>query len=155
WVVDVATGAARRLTDEAAGVDGGAWSPDGTRVVYVTNLRRDHDIETRSHLVVVDAADGGHRTRLTRDSPIFGGPVWRPDGERSAAIGGYLPDTFYRFDAWLIAADGSDAAATAGGRNLTGDHDLMLASTLNSDIVPGETAIVHPSVDGAWLTFLA
>jgi acylaminoacyl-peptidase len=155
WVVDVANGEIRRLTDEPAGVDAAAWSPDGTRIVYVTNLRRDHDIETRSHLVVVDAAGGGRPTRLTGDAAVFVEPVWMPDGKRIAAIGGYLPDNFYRFDAWLIAADGSDADVPNGGRNLTGDHDLMIASTLNSDIVPGETARLVPAADGRWLTFLA
>jgi dipeptidyl aminopeptidase/acylaminoacyl peptidase len=155
WIVDVATGAVRRLTDEPAGVDGAAWSPDGTRIVYATNTRRDHDIETRSHLVVVPAEGGGRPLRLTGDASVFVEPVWMPDGRHIAAIGGYLPENFYRFDAWLIAADGSDGEARAGGRNLTGEHDLMLSSTLNSDIVPGETARLAPSADGAWLTFLA
>ena len=155
WVVDVATGEARRITDEPAGVDGAAWSPDGRRIAYVTNLRRDHDIETRSHLVAVDAEDGGHKTRLTGDGAVFVEPVWMPDGRHVAAIGGYLPDNFYRFDAWLIASDGSDASAERGGRNLTGRHDLMLAASQNSDIVPGETARIEVSGDGRWLTFLA
>jgi dipeptidyl aminopeptidase/acylaminoacyl peptidase len=155
WIVDAATGDARRLTDEPAGVDGAAWSPDGKRVVYVTNLRRDHDIETRSHLVVVDAADGGRKTRLTSDAAVFVEPIWLPDGERIAAIGGYLPENFFRFDAWLIAADGSDASKPRGGRNLSGPHDLMIAAGQNSDIVPGETARLEVSGDGDWLTFLA
>jgi dipeptidyl aminopeptidase/acylaminoacyl peptidase len=155
WIVDVATGGARRLTDEPAGVESAAWSPDGTRIVYVTNTRRDYDIEFRSHLVVVPAAGGGRPLRLTGDAGVFGEPVWMPDGRRVAAIGGYLPENYYRFDAWLIAADGSDADARAGGRNLTGEHDLMLASSLNSDVVPGEAARLARSADGAWLTFLA
>jgi len=153
WVVDVETGAATRLTDEPAGVGDAAWSPDGTRIVYTTNLRRDHDIESRSHLVVIDACGGG-RTRLTSDAAILFTPVWLPDGRTIAAVGGYLPDNFYRSDLWLIAADGSDATGH-GGRNLTGDHDLMLASTMNSDIVPGEGHRVIPSADGRWLTFRA
>ncbi|HET7030995.1 MAG TPA: hypothetical protein VFI34_10825, partial [Candidatus Limnocylindrales bacterium] len=148
WVVDVATGAARSLTDEPAGVDGAAWSPDGSRIVYVTNLRRDHDIEVRSHLVVVNADGRGRTTRLTGDAAVLVEPVWMPDGKHVAAIGGYLPENFYRFDAWLIATDGSDASARAGGRNLTGEHDLMIASSLGSDIVPGETARLAPSADG-------
>jgi dipeptidyl aminopeptidase/acylaminoacyl peptidase len=154
WIVDVATGEARRLTDEPAGVGDADWSPDGRRIVYTTNLRRDHDIETRSHLVVV-GADGTGRVRLTGDTAILGAPVWMPDGASIAAIGGYLPTNFYRSDLWLIAADGSDAAASTGGRNLTGDRDLMLASTINSDIVPGESQRAVPTADGRWLTFLA
>ena len=154
WIVDVATGDARRLTDEPAGIRDAAWSPDGRRVVYTTNLRRDHDIEERAHLVAI-GTDGTDRVRLTGDTAIFSAPVWMPDGGVIAAIGGYLPGNFYRSDLWLIAADGSDAAAASGGRNLTGDHDIMVGTTINSDIVPGETAGAIPSADGRWLTFRA
>jgi dipeptidyl aminopeptidase/acylaminoacyl peptidase len=154
WIVDVETGEARRLTDEPSGVGDAAWSPDGRRIVYTTNLRRDHDIEARSHLVAI-ATDGSGRRRLTGDAAILGAPVWMPDGSTIAAIGGYLPGNFYRSDLWLIAADGSDANTTAGGRNLTGDHDVMLAASINSDIVPGEGHRAIPSDDGRWLTFRA
>jgi len=154
WIVDVATGDARRLTDEPAGIRDAAWSPDGQRVVYTTNLRRDHDIQERGHLVAV-AADGSGRVRLTGDAAIFSAPVWMPDGSAIAAIGGYLPGNFYRSDLWLIDADGSDAPLSSGGRNLTGDHDIMLGTSINSDIVPGETAAAIASGDGRWLTFRA
>ena len=154
WIVDIATGAARRLTNERAGVGEAAWSPDGRTIVYTTNLRRDHDLETRSQLVAIDA-DGAGRHRLTADAAILFSPVWMPDGSSIAAIGGYLPANFYRSDLWLIAADGSDATAPFGGRNLTGAHDLMLATSINSDIVPGEGHRVIPSADSRWLTFRA
>ncbi len=153
WIVDVATGAATRLTDAPAGVGDAAWSPDGTRIAYTTNLHRDHDLEPRSHLVVV-GVDGGGRTRLTSAAATLFGPVWMPDGASIAAIGGYLPANFYRSDLWLIAADGSDAVGHAG-RNLTGDRDLMLAATINSDIVPGDAHRTVPSADGRSLTFRA
>jgi dipeptidyl aminopeptidase/acylaminoacyl peptidase len=154
WLVEVASGEARRLTQEPAGIEEAAWSPDGRRIVFRTNLRRDFDLEPRPHLVVLEV-DGGARTRLTGDASIFFAPVWLPDGSAVAALGGYLPDNFYRSDVWLIAADGSDAAATHGGRNLTGAHDLMPASSMNSDIVPGEAARLVVSGDGRWIGFQA
>jgi dipeptidyl aminopeptidase/acylaminoacyl peptidase len=154
WLVEVASGEARRLTQEPAGIEEAAWSPDGRRIVFRTNLRRDFDLEPRSHLVVLEV-DGGARTHLTGDASIFFAPVWLPDGSAVAALGGYLPDNFYRSDVWLIAADGSDAAATHGGRNLTGAHDLMPASSMNSDIVPGEAARLVVSGDGRWIGFQA
>jgi len=153
WVVNAANGEAQRLTDEAAGVGAAAWSPDGDRIVYTTNLRRDHDLESRSHLIVMDVASG-RRTRLTDDAGIMSSPTWLPDGRTVAAIGGYLPDNFYRNDLWLVAADGSDARKH-GGRNLSGRHDLMLGSSMNSDIVPGEDARLRVSGDGRWITFQA
>jgi dipeptidyl aminopeptidase/acylaminoacyl peptidase len=167
WLVDAATGEARRLTNEPAGADGAAWAPDGRRIVYVTNLRRDHDLQPRSHLVVLDV-DSGERTRLTADPAILASPIWLPDGARVAAIGGYEPENFFRSDIWLLAADGSDAHVPGGngsnghtgvprrgGRNLSGRHDLMPASTLNSDIVPAEAPRLRVSADGAWITFIA
>ena len=154
WLIEVATGAPRRLTNEPAGIGEAAWSPDGRRIVFTTNVRRDHDLEPRAHLVAI-AVDGSARIRLTGDAAIFFAPVWMPDGTAVAAIGGYLPDNFYRSDLWLIAADGSDATAARGGRNLTGAHDLMLGSTINSDVVPGDGARAIPSADGHWLSFQA
>jgi dipeptidyl aminopeptidase/acylaminoacyl peptidase len=154
WLVEVASGEARRLTQEPAGIEEAAWSPDGRRIVFRTNLRRDFGLQPRSHLVVLEVA-GGARTHLTGDASIFFAPVWLPDGSAVAALGGYLPDNFYRSDVWLIAADGSDAAATHGGRNLTGAHDLMPASSMNSDIVPGEAARLVVSGDGRWIGFQA
>jgi acylaminoacyl-peptidase len=153
WVVDAESGEARRLTQEPAGVGGASWSPDGTRIAYSTNLRRDHDLQPRSHLVVVDVATGA-KTRLTGDAGLLFGPTWLPDGRTVAAIGGYLPDNFYRSDLWLVAADGSDVG-TGRGRNLSGPHDLMLASSMNSDIIPGEDARLVVSADGRWITFQA
>jgi len=154
WLIDVATGDARRLTDEPAGVGGAAWSPDGRRIAYTTNLRRDHDLEPRSHLVAIDG-DGNGRSRLTGDAAMLFDPTWLPDGSAVAAMGGYLPDNFYRLDLWLIAADGSDLRRARGGRNLTGRHDVMLGTTINSDIVPSEGARLTTSGDGRWITFQA
>ncbi len=153
WVVDAATGAARRLTNEPAGAGEASWSPDGGRIVYTTNLRPDHDLQSRSHLVVVEV-ETGRRTRLTGDASILFNPTWLPDGRTIAALGGHLPENFYRSDLWLIAADGSDSGPR-GGRNLSGRHDLMLASTISSDIVPGEDPRIVPSGDGAWIAFQA
>ncbi len=154
WLVEVATGATRRLTEEPAGIGEAAWSPDGRRILITTNLRRDFDLEPRSHLVVLDL-DGGGRTRLTGDAAAMFAPAWLPDGSAVVALGGYLPDNFYRSDVWLIAADGSDARSKQGGRNLTGVHDAMPGSTINSDIVPGEPARIIPSADGRSIAFTA
>jgi acylaminoacyl-peptidase len=153
WVVDAQSGEARRLTEEPAGVGGAAWSPDSKRIVYTTNLRRDHDIEFRSHLVAVDVASG-QRTRLTGDAGVMFAPTWLPGGRTIAAMGGYLPDNFYRNDLWLLAADGSQAM-NGGGRNLSDRYDLMLGSSVASDIVPGEDARLVVSGDGRWITFQA
>ena len=44
WLVDVATGAASRLTDGPVADREPAWSPDGRRIAFSSNRRRDPDL---------------------------------------------------------------------------------------------------------------
>jgi dipeptidyl aminopeptidase/acylaminoacyl peptidase len=154
WIVDVATGDARRLTEGRTAAEDPAWSPDGTKIAYTTNLARHHDLAFRSDIVVVDVATG-RRTRVSGggDSAFFS-PAWLPDGKTIVTLGGRRPANDYRFDIWLFAADGSEAGV-GGGRNLSGRHDLMPGSSMNSDITPGEPIRLIPSADGRWVSFIA
>jgi len=154
WLVDATTGEARRLTDGPTAEEGAAWSPDGTRIAFSANRRPDHDLRFRGDLFVVDIKTG-KVTRITGGSDsIFGTPTWLPDGRTVAALGGRIPANLYRYDIWLFAADGSDATP-GGGRNLSDRHDLMPASSMNSDVTVGEGPQLVASADGAWLTFTA
>ncbi len=155
WLVDVATGSARRLTDGPTAEEAPAWSPDGTRIAFVANRRRDHDLRYRSDIFVVDVASGDVTPITAGPDSVFGHPTWLPDGRTIAALGHRLPARAgSRNDIWLFAADGSDARAD-GGRNLSDRHDLMPGSAMNSDVQPGEEARLVPSADGRWLTFAA
>jgi len=154
WLVDVESGSAGRLTSRATGESAPAWSPDGRRIAFRTNRRADHDIRTRSAVHVLDL-DSGREIAITGGhDALFFAATWLPDGRTLAVLGGRGSDAWYRTDAWLFAADGLDAAA-GGGRNLTGRHDLMIGSSMATDVQPSESAAVVADRDGVWLTVTA
>ena len=155
WIVDAETGAARRLTDGPTGEEGPAWSPDGRRIAFSASRRRDFDLRFRRDIFVVEVATGEITAVTAGPKSVFFVPTWLPDGRSIAALGHRIPaGGGSRFDIWLFAADGTDARAD-GGRNLSGTHDVMPGSSMNSDVTPGEEARLAASADGTWLTFSA
>ena len=155
WLVDVATGAARRLTTGATNHDDPVFSPDGRRVAYAAQGGRHPDLDWQFDIHVVEVEDG-RDTRITDGAgSAFGAPAWLRDGRTIAALGHRYPrGGGSRNDIWLFAADGSDAAA-GGGRNLSARHDLMPGSGMGSDITPGEPARLWAAPDARHLLFTA
>jgi dipeptidyl aminopeptidase/acylaminoacyl peptidase len=155
WLVDVASGEATKLTDGPTAEHSAAWSPDGSRIAFSANRHRDADLVFRSDLFTIDVETGGLTAITAGPKSFFDLPTWLPDGRTLAALGHRFPaGAGSRNDIWLFAADGSDARPD-GGRNLSGEHDLMPASGMNSDVTIGDATRVIPSSDGAWLTFTA
>jgi len=155
WLVDVATGAASRLTDGPTSDEEPAWSPDGTRIAFTASRGRDHDLDYQFDVFVVEIATR-RVTRITDGAGCaFGSATWLPDGATLAVAGHRWPrGGGSRNDIWLFPADGS-AAHRGGGRNLSGPTDLMFAATMGSDVVPGEAARLVVTPDGRHLLFTA
>ena len=154
WLVDAETGRATRLTDGRTADESPAWSPDGTRIAFASNRRRDPDLRERRDIAAVEVATGKVAAISGGLDSIFFAPTWLPDGRTIAALGGRFPANAYRSDIWLFAADGTEATP-GGGRNLSGQHDLMPGSGMNSDVTPSEDARLAPTRDGRWVTFAA
>ena len=152
WVVDATTGAAQRLTNLPAGVGAPAWSPDGRRIAVISGRRRDDDLRSFARILAVDATSGVVTALAEHPNGLFFAPTWLPGGREIAALGGDHPHVFFRSDVWLFPADGSDPR---GGRNLSGRHDLMPASSQNSDLTIGEDARLLPTPDGRAILLLA
>ncbi len=154
WIVDVETGAARRVTALPARVEDPVWSPDGKRIAFATNLAADRDLGWQSDVHVVDVRTGA-RTRITGGRGYFGAPAWLPDGRTLAVLGHRFPvGAGSRSDIWLFKADGSENGPRAG-RDLTARHDVMPGSGMNSDLTVGEEPRLVVAPDGGSILFTA
>jgi dipeptidyl aminopeptidase/acylaminoacyl peptidase len=155
WLVDAMSGTATQLTEGPVSDAEPSWSPDGTRIAFAANRRRDPDLAFRQAIHVVHVESRRVSAITAGPRSIFGLPTFMPDGSSIAALGHRLEGRAgSRNDVWLFAADGSDARPD-GGRNLSARHDLMPGSGMNSDVTRGETARLWPSPDGRWITFSA
>lgn len=89
-----------QLTTNAAYDDQPKWSPDGTKIVFMSD--RDGNFEIYSM-----NADGSNQTRLTNSPAADGFPAWSPDGSKIAFVNGDLrnPETF---EIYVMNANGSN-----------------------------------------------
>jgi TolB protein len=86
WTIDVADGHASNPTEIVAAANAAAinpsWSPDGSKIVFVTVLEPDETPGSRPHqsdVWIVDI-DGSNRTALTNGEFANFQPVWAGDG---------------------------------------------------------------------------
>ena len=154
WLVDVETGRARPLVAGSSAETGPAWSPDGTRIAFAANRHRDHDIDARSSLFVVDVADGEVGPVAGGPDAHFGSPIWSVDGTSVLALGDRMPRAAYRTGIWRFAADGSDSGPGAG-HDLLPDSPLAPNAPMNSDVTLEERARLVMGADGASILFTA
>ena len=82
WVADAAGGGApRRFTAGPKRDRDPRWSPDGTRLAFVS----EREGKKKGQLYVMPA-DGGEPTRLSDERHGVADPVWSPDGSRLAFV---------------------------------------------------------------------
>jgi dipeptidyl aminopeptidase/acylaminoacyl peptidase len=87
WIIDAATGAARQITsgDEWNDTDP-QWSPDGTRLAFVSDRTGKELDEGRNSDVWVVPAAGGALTKISTSEQRDASPIWSPDGATIAFV---------------------------------------------------------------------
>ncbi len=88
FVVELATGASRQLTHNAAPETQPRWSPDGTSVIF-SAVRLDAWELGNGDLWRLDVANGETRNLTLRHTGRFSEPVFSPDGKSLFVSSGY------------------------------------------------------------------
>ena len=144
WLIPTDGGEAWQITSEAGGVSEFAWSPDSTRIAYVSNvdpdiLPEDHDPskepmtrvvrriryrydtlgwrgDAHRHVFVVDVVTGDS-SQVTDGDCDDGFVTWSPDSARLAFVSGRAPDRDTRAgsEAYVVDADGGEPELRSAG----------------------------------------
>ena len=112
FVVDVASGQTRQLTNGTHYEHSIEWSPDGKRIAFISNREENEDQFFNYDLLTLDAATGA-MTRLTATESAEYTPHWSPDGKWIAyqATKRGLTDletTMEDTHVWVIGAEGEN-----------------------------------------------
>ena len=133
YVLEVASGALVQVTRGHYTESEAAWSPDGEKLVFVSNRAEEPDASYRTDLWVIDADGKGEARRLTASDYVKSAPQWSPDGE---------------WIAYLSAVDGVYGIAQLTLVSAAGGEPRLLSDTLDRWVQDFEF-----SRDGEWIYF--
>lgn len=112
WIVNAETGAAKQITSGEDWNDSDPqWSPDSTKLAFVSDRTGKAFDESRNTDVWVIPADGGSLTKISDHAESDESPRWSPDGKTIAFIGQLQERDHPKI--WLAPATGNAASVLA------------------------------------------
>ena len=104
FLVEVDGGETTQLTDGDWDDLAPAWSPDGSRIAFISDRRDDRDQRALTEAYVITAA-GGAAQCWSDGLTSVGAVTWSPDGQRLAAVGSQEPDGMAPWQGWIYILD--------------------------------------------------
>jgi len=118
WVVDIKAGNAKQITEGDDWNDSDPqWSPDGTKLAFVSNRSGKEYEDNRNSDVWVISATGGSLTKISDHDESDNSPRWSPDG-RTIAFTGELHDRDHPKVFLAPASGGAPSVLAANGLDL-------------------------------------
>jgi dipeptidyl aminopeptidase/acylaminoacyl peptidase len=115
-IVDAKTGAAKQITSGEDWNDADPqWSPDGTKIAFVSNRTGKEYEENRNADVWVIPAEGGALVKISDHDEADNSPRWSPDGKTIAFVGRLRDEEHPKI--WLAPSAGG-APSTVAAKNL-------------------------------------
>jgi dipeptidyl aminopeptidase/acylaminoacyl peptidase len=158
WYVDVESGTAQQVTAGEQPDGSPAWSPDGSKIAFVSNREDEVDLVHTSQLFVVDVPSTGTDVRETdgaaridTGAEMHTAPSWSPDGSTIAFIGRRADARAgANNDVYTVPPDGSSK-----GNRLTEAFDRGVGLGNYSDTWDSGTPTLYWTGDGSAIRFSA
>ena len=123
WTIDAQTGAGTQISNGRYDELTPTWSPDGTKILFISNHSADPDQLLDETELYTIPADGGEMTQIIAHHGRKFNPTWSPSGTKIAYLGRVKPNHPEQ-NSTLFVTD----VISGDTHNLSSDSDLHLSS---------------------------